>query len=138
MAVDILSRLENNEIPEKIFEFFFADKAERIFSYSKGTRRVDNLQEWLKAIEKNCGTLSDDLKVIVVILAAHDPTEFALLEYHYLVMDEEVFKHIQESGICMPIRNMVKDFKEWMLPKSTDQNTFFDLIGILMSEGYCE
>ena len=138
LAVDILLRYENDEIPEKILEFFFADRAEKYYSYSDKERRVDNLKEWLDAIKKNNGTLSENLKIIVTILAAYDPTEFALEEYHDFVMNEEFFEQIQESDLCNPIKLLVSEFKDWMTPKSTDRNALQTLMEILKSEGYYE
>ena len=138
LAVDILRRCETDEIPEKILEFFFADRAEKYYSYSDKERRVDNLKEWLDAIKKNSGTLSENLKIIVTILAAYDPTEFALEEYHDFVMNEDFFKQIQESDLCNPIKILVREFKDWMTPKPTDQNALQMLMEILKSEGYCE
>lgn len=138
LAVDLLLRCENDETPEKILEFFFADRAEKYYSYSDKKCRVDNLKEWLDAIKKNNGTLSENLKIIVTILAAYDPTEFALEEYHDFVMNEEFFEQIQESNLCNPIKLLVREFKDWMTPKSTDQNTLQTLMEILKSEGYYE
>lgn len=138
LAVDILRRCETDEIPEKILEFFFADRAEKYYSYSDKERRVDNLKEWLDAIKKKNGTLSENLKIIVTILAAYDPTEFALEEYHDFVMDEDFFKQLQESDLCNPIKLLVREFKDWMTPKPTDQNALQMLMEILKSEGYYE
>ncbi len=138
LAVDLLLRCENDETPEKILEFFFADRAEKYYSYSDKKCRVDNLKEWLDAIKKNNGTLFENLKIIVTILAAYDPTEFALEEYHDFVMNEEFFEQIQESNLCNPIKLLVREFKDWMTPKSTDQNTLQTLMEILKSEGYYE
>lgn len=138
LAVDMLERCENDELPEKILEFFFADSADKYYSYSNKERRVDNLKEWLDVIKKNNGTLSESLKIIVTILAAYDPTEFALEEYHDFVLNEDFFKQIQKSDLCNPIKLLVSEFKDRMKPQLTDQNALQALMEILKSEGYYE
>ena len=138
LAIDILLRCENDETPEKILKYFFDDKVEKYYSHSYKERRVDNLKEWLDAIKKNNGTLSESLKIMVTILAAYDPTEFALKEYHEFVMNEDFFKQIQESDLCNPIKLLVSEFKDWMTPKPTDQNALQILMDMLKSEGYHE
>ena len=114
------------------------DKVEKYYSHSYKERRVDNLKEWLDAIKKNNGTLSESLKIMVTILAAYDPTEFALKEYHEFVMNEDFFKQIQESDLCNPIKLLVSEFKDWMTPKPTDLNALQILMDLLKSEGYHE
>ena len=138
LAVDMLERCENDELPEKILEFFFADSADKYYSYSNKERRVDNLKEWLDVIKKNNGTLSESLKIIVTILAAYDPAEFALEEYHDFVLNEDFFKQIQKSDLCNPIKLLVSEFKDRMTPQPTDQNALQALMEILKSEGYYE
>ena len=138
LAVDMLERCENDELPEKILEFFFADSADKYYSYSNKERRVDNLKEWLDAIKKNNGPLSENLKIIVTILAAYDPMEFALEEYHDFVLDEDFFKQIQKSDLCNPIKLLVSELKDRMTPRPTDQNALQALMELLKSEGYYE
>ena len=138
LAVDILMHYEDDEIPEKILDFFFNDRADRYYSYSDITCRVDDLKEWLDAIKKNNGTLSKNLKILVTILAAYDPSELALREYHDFVMDEGLFKQIQESDFCNSIKALVSEFRDWMTPKPTDPDAFQILMEILKSEGYYE
>jgi len=55
LAVDMLECCENDELPEKILEFFFADSTDKYYSYSNKERRVDNLKEWLDVIKKIMG-----------------------------------------------------------------------------------
>ena len=124
LAVDVLQRCENDEIPEKILEYFFNDSTKKYNSYSNRKRRVDNLKEWLDAIKKNNGPLSENLKIIVTILAAYDPMEFALEEYHDFVLDEDFFKQIQKSDLCNPIKLLVSELKDRMTPRPTDQMRF--------------
>lgn len=138
LAVDVLQRCENDEIPEKILEYFFNDSTKKYNSYSNGKRRVDNLKEWLDAIKKNNGPLSENLKIIVTILAAYDPMEFALEEYHDFVLDEDFFKQIQKSDLCNPIKLLVSELKDRMTPRPTDQNALQALMELLKSEGYYE
>lgn len=138
LAVDVLQRCENDEIPEKILEYFFNDSTKKYNSYSNRKRRVDNLKEWLDAIKKNNGPLSENLKIIVTILAAYDPMEFALEEYHDFVLDEDFFKQIQKSDLCNPIKLLVSELKDRMTPRPTDQNALQALIELLKSEGYYE
>lgn len=138
LAVDVLQRCENDEIPEKILEYFFNDSTKKYNSYSNGKRRVDNLKEWLDAIKKNNGPLSKNLKIIVTILAAYDPMEFALEEYHDFVLDEDFFKQIQKSDLCNPIKLLVSELKDRMTPRPTDQNALQALMELLKSEGYYE
>ena len=138
LAVDVLQRCENDEIPEKILEYFFNDSTKKYNSYSNRKRRVDNLKEWLDAIKKNNGPLSENLKIIVTILAAYDPMEFALEEYHDFVLDEDFFKQIQKSDLCNPIKLLVSELKDRMTPRPTDQNALQALMELLKSEGYYE
>ena len=138
LAVDVLQRCENDEIPEKILEYFFNDSTKKYNSYSNGKRRVDNLKEWLDAIKKNNGPLSENLKIIVTILTAYDPMEFALEEYHDFVLDEDFFKQIQKSDLCNPIKLLVSELKDRMTPRPTDQNALQALMELLKSEGYYE
>ena len=137
LAVDVLQRCDD-EISEKILEFFFADSAEKYYSYSDKERRVDNLKEWLDAIQKNNGTLSEHLKIIITILAAYDPIEFALKEYHNFVLDEDFFKQIQESALCNLTKLLVCELKDRTTPQPTDQNALQALMELLKSEGYYE
>lgn len=76
----------------------------------------------MTAIKKNNGPLSENLKIIVTILAAYDPMEFALEEYRDFVLDEDFFKQIQESDLCNPIKLLVSELKNRMTPRPTDQN----------------
>lgn len=138
LAVDILSHCKNDQNQEKILKFFFADSADKYYSYSYKERRVDKLKEWIDETKRNNGTLSDNLKIIVTILAAFSPTEFALEEYHDFVMDEELFKQIQESGLCNPIKALVSELKDWVSPKTTDRIAVQELMKILNLEGYYE
>lgn len=138
LAVDILIHCENNGLPEKILEFFFNDRGEKYYSYHEKKRRVNNLKEWLDAIKKNNGALSQNLKIIVTILAAYDRMESALVEYHDFVMNEDLFKEVQESDLCDSIKLLVDEFKDWMMPKTTDRDALQVLMEILKSEGYYE
>lgn len=138
LAVDMLERCENDKLPEEILEFFFADNADKYYSYSNRERRVDNLKEWLDVIKRNNGTLSESLKIIVTILAAYDPTEFALKEYHDLVLNEDFFQQIQKSNLCNPIKLLVSEFEDRMTPQATNQNALQALMEILKSEEYYE
>lgn len=99
---------------------------------------MDNLKEWLDAIKENNGPLSENLKIIVTILAAYDPMEFALEEYRDFVLDEDFFKQIQESDLCNPIKLLVSELKDRMTPRPTDQNALQALMELLKSEGYYE
>ncbi|MCI8650724.1 MAG: ATP-binding protein [Anaerotruncus sp.] len=137
LAVDILRRCENDEFLEEILKSFFDDRAGRYFSYFDRNRQVDDLKEWLDAIKKNNGTLSENLKVMVTILAAYEPTEFALKEYHHFVTDEEFFRQIQESDLCDSLKLLISNFRDWITPKPTDLNAFQVLMDTL-KEGYYE
>lgn len=138
LAIDILSHCKKYENIEKILEFFFADSTDKYYSYSYNERRVDKLKEWIDDIKRNSGTLSDNLKIIVTILAAFAPTEFALEEYHDFVMDEELFKQIQESDLCNQIKTLVSEFKDCVSPKAADRISLQELMKILKLEGYYE
>lgn len=137
LAVDILQHCDD-EISDKILEFFFSDSEKKYYSYSDKERRVNNLKEWLDAIKKNNGSLSENLKIIVTILAAYDPMEFALEEYHDFVLDEDFFKQIQESDLCNPIKLLVSELKDRLTPRPTNQNALQALMELLKPEGYYE
>lgn len=138
LAVDLLMHCENDETPEKILECFFDDRAYKYYPYYEKKRRVDNLKAWLDAIEKDGGALSQNLKIIVTILAAYEPTEFVLEEYHDFIMDEVFFKEIQESGLCNSIKLRVSEFKDWMTSQTTDRDALQMLIESLKPERYYE
>lgn len=137
LAVDMLQHCDD-VISDKIMKFFFSDSAEKYYSYSDKERRVDNLKVWLDAIKKNNGPLSENLKIIVTILAAYDSTELALEEYHDFFLDEDFFKQIQESDLCNPIKLLVSKLKDRMTPRPTNQNALQALMELLKPEGYYE
>lgn len=136
LILDILAHWKDDVIPKKVLEFFFADGAVDYYPYYEKKRRVDYLTEGLDAIRKKNGVLSQALKIIVTLLAAYEPTEYRLEEYHDYVMNEDIFKQIQESDLCNPIKLLVSEFKDQMTQKPTDSDDLQMLMEILKSRGY--
>lgn len=136
LGVDILLHYKNDETPEKILRMFFADIFEKYHTYLDNKHSADDLKEWLDAIEKNTGAISENLKTIVVILAAYDPTEFALEEYRGLVMNDELFEQIEKSDFCDWIKVLVSELRGSMISTSTDQNEIQPLIDLGDFEEY--
>lgn len=136
LGVDILLHYKNDETPEKILRMFFADIFEKYHTYLDNKHSADNLKEWLDAIEKNTGAISENLKTIVVILAAYDPTEFAFEEYRGLVMNDELFEQIEKSDFCDWIKVLVSELRDSMISTSTDQNEIQPLIDLGDFEEY--
>ena len=137
LSVDILQRCSDN-CSESILNLFFKDNVYKYYSYSDKERRVDVLESWLDAIEEKSGELSQNLKIIVAILAAYDPGEFVLKKYHKLIKNEETFNQIQEGAFCDYIKTLVKELKEQMDAASTGPNALQTLLEFLRSEGYYE
>lgn len=137
LAVDILQRC-SDDCSENILNLFFKDNADRYYSYSDKERRVDVLKSWLNAIEEKSGELSRNLKIIVAVLAAYNPAEFALRKYHKLIKTEEFFNQIRESAFCNYIKTLVKELKEQMDAAAVDPDALQILLDVLKSEGYYE
>lgn len=137
LAVDILQRC-SDDCSENILSLFFKDNADRYYSYSDKERRVDVLKSWLDAIEEKSGELSQNLKIIVAVLAAYDPAEFALRKYHKFIKTEEFFNQIQESALCDYIKTLVNELKERMDATAAAPDAFQTLLEVLRSEGYYE
>ena len=137
LSVDILQQC-SDDCSENILSLFFKDNADKYYSYSSKERRVDVLESWLDAIEEKSGELSQNLKIIVAVLAAYDPGEFLLKKYHKLIKNEEVFNQIQEGAFCNYIKTLVEELKEQMDAASTDPNALQALLEFLKSEGYYE
>ncbi len=135
LAVDIMLRCKDDGTVKKILEFFFADRLNNYYPYSNEKCRVNSLKEWLGAIEKENGDLSENLKIIVTILAAYEPTEFALGAYHHFVIDERIFKAIQERGFCILIKSRVCEFRDSLTYCPTEQEALQTIMDILKNEG---
>lgn len=113
LAVKIIANWKDYRIPEKIFECFFDDKLDkRLMYYHDNTRKVDTLIEWVEDIEIQKSELSESLKIMLVILSAYDPIDYALREYHKLVFDETIYEKIKEKFACSDIKAAVSELRE--------------------------
>lgn len=137
-AISILARCNNEKVTKGILDHFFKDRAERYYSYHDNKCNADVLAEWIDETIKRNGEISENFKLFIVILLAYDPTDFALRKYHEFVMDEDVLAKIQNNTFPEIIKTSVKELKESMEPKETDQDDLCLLMEILRSEGYGE
>lgn len=135
LAVDILACWKDNEIPQKVLEFFFQDRFDRFLYYRNEKRRVDSLREWVEHIEAENGKLSESLKLLLVILAAHEPTEHALNEYHKFLLDEKLYQDFTKKFSCSAIRLSVDELRKQIKSEPTDQEFLKRLIETLCLEG---
>ena len=135
LAVDIFAYWKNYEVPEKILEYFFQDRFDRYLFYRNDKRRVDSLREWIEHIESKNSELSEPLKILIVILAAHEPAEHALNEYHKFLLDETFCQDLMKKIPCSTIRLSVDELRKQIEPEPTDQEFLKRLIETLCLEG---
>lgn len=134
LAVDILAHWKDYEVPEKILEYFFQDRFDRNLSYRNDKRRVDSLREWIEHIQSQNVEISEPLKIILAILAAHEPTEYALNEYQNFILDETFCQHLMEKVSCSAIRKSIDELRKQITSGSNDQDFLKKLIETLCLE----
>lgn len=111
-AVRILGYWQSDETPQKILKYFFADRSNKHLPYYDESHRIDNLIDWVNHIETENGRLSAALKALLVILAAYDPAEYKLRDYHVLVLDETVCTQLSEQIKCKKLLASIQKLKE--------------------------
>lgn len=120
-AIEILAYWENEGTPQKILEYFFADKFDMHFPHRNEPRQVDNLEDWVNHIKIRNGKLSESLKGLLVILAAYAPTEFTLIEYHSLVLDETIYSTLMNRIRCKKLLTSIQALRKRVgSPKTED------------------
>lgn len=134
LAVDILAYWKDDEVPEKILEFFFQDRFDRYISYRNDKRRVDLLRDWVEHIEAENDELSESLMLILVILASYAPMEYALNKYHKFLLDEKIYQDFTKKFSCSTIRLSVDELRKQMKIEQV-QESFKRLIETLCLEG---
>lgn len=135
LAVDILAYWNDYEVPEKILEYFFQDRFDRYSPYRNDKRRVDLLREWVEHIEAENDELSDSLKLLLVILAAYEPMEYALNEYHRFLLDEKLYQNFTKKFSCSGIRLLVDELRKQIKSEPTAPEFLKRLIEMLCLEG---
>lgn len=134
LAVDILAYWKDPEVPKKILEYFFQDRFDKYLSYQNEERRVDLLRGWVKYTEAENGKISESLKLLLVILAAYEPSEYALNEYHRFLLDDKLYQHISEKFSCPIIRLSVDKLRKQIKFEPTDKEFLKSLIATLCLE----
>ncbi len=137
LAADLLEQCDEGVI-ESVLYLFFKDRDEQYYSYRDEKCWADYFAEWIGEIAEHNGTISESIKILVVLLSAFDPLDYALEQYHEFVLEEDVFAKIQSSALPENIKTSVSCFKDRMEPKPTDNNALHLLMEILKAEGYCE
>lgn len=111
LAVEILLHWENYETIEKILSHFFNDRFRQYTYYQDKSRKIDDLKEWINHIAKKRGTLSDSLKMFLVILAAYEPTEYPLYQYHEFVLSKKIYKSLENKVRCTEVKELIEELK---------------------------
>ena len=124
LAVELMARCKDEKLFERIMESFFNDREDKYLLYFDMERRVDRLKNRLDAIKRRNGVLSKNLKVLVTLLVAYDPSEYALEEYHDYVMNDDLYELIQNSDFCKSIKALVGDFRDRVMAGSIDLELF--------------
>ena len=135
LAVDILAYWNDYEVPEKILEYFFQDRFDRYSPYRNDKRRVDSLREWVEHIESENDELSESLKLLLVILAAYEPMEYALNEYHRFLLDEKLYQNFTKKFSCSAMRLLVDELRKQIKSEPKAPEFLKRLIEMLYLEG---
>ncbi len=131
LAIKIFACWENDETPNRILEYFFADRFDKYFPYHNEPRHVDTLEDWVNHIESKNGRLSESLKALLVILAAYDPTECKLRDYHAFVLDEAIYTSLIGQIKCKELLISIQELKEQTASLEAEG---LDLLQILMQD----
>lgn len=79
--------------------------------------------------------LSESLKLLLAILAAYEPTEYALNEYHRFLLDEKLYQNFTKKFSCSAIRLMVDELRKEIESEPTAPEFLKRLIETLCLEG---